>query len=79
MQIRVLIVPDGHAYHAQGVNVNFSAQGETAHDAKNNFITGLRETIKKRNLFQAAPTALLNPLMADSSVERWVCTLDDLD
>jgi hypothetical protein len=41
----VLIVPDGRAWFAQGLQVDYAAQGDSVDDAKEQFQKGLRATI----------------------------------
>lgn len=43
--LSVLIVPDGEFWFAQGLEINYGAQGNTIEDAQMNFQTGLLATI----------------------------------
>lgn len=43
--LSVLIVPDGDFWFAQGLELNYGAQGDTAEEAQANFQTGLLATI----------------------------------
>ena len=43
--IRVIIIPDGPSFFAQGVEVDCAAQGDTIEEVKNNFEDGLSATV----------------------------------
>jgi hypothetical protein len=43
--LSVLIVPDGDHWFAQGLEINYGAQGDTVQEAKENFQLGLLATI----------------------------------
>jgi len=43
--LRVLIVPDENTWFAQGVEIDYGAQGDTIAEAKKNFEHGFFETI----------------------------------
>jgi hypothetical protein len=43
--LRVLIVPDEKSWFAQGVEIDYGAQGDSVDDAKKNFERGFFETI----------------------------------
>jgi len=45
--LSVLIVPDGDFWFAQGIEINYGAQGDSAEDAKKNFQEGLVATINQ--------------------------------
>lgn len=45
--LSVLIVPDGAFWFAQGLEINYGAQGDTVEDAQSNFQQGLLATIKQ--------------------------------
>ena len=45
--LSVLIVPDGKFWFAQGLEINYGAQGDTVEEAKENFQNGLLATINK--------------------------------
>lgn len=45
--IRVVIVPDGKFYFAQGLEIDYAAQGATVEEVKSNFEVGLTETIEQ--------------------------------
>jgi hypothetical protein len=44
--LRVVVVPDGEAWFAQGLDVDFFAQGATPQEAEKNFAEGLQTMIK---------------------------------
>lgn len=46
INLRVLIQPDGKFWYAQGLEVDYGAQGSTAEEAKTHFQKGLAGTIK---------------------------------
>jgi hypothetical protein len=43
--LSVLIIPDGKFWFAQGLEINYGAQGDSEEDAKSNFQAGLLDTI----------------------------------
>ncbi|HUX65867.1 MAG TPA: hypothetical protein VMV31_00105 [Terriglobales bacterium] len=43
--LRVVIVQDGHAWIAHGLEIDYVSQGETIEEAKKNFEDGLRATV----------------------------------
>jgi hypothetical protein len=45
--IRVLICPDGDCWFAQGVEIDYAAQGASIEDVKKRFEVGLRATIEE--------------------------------
>lgn len=45
--LSVLIVPDEDCWFAQGLEINYGAQGDTIEDAKKNFQRGLLATIRQ--------------------------------
>lgn len=45
LDLRVVIVPDGSAWFAQGLDIDYAVQGETLDDAKSNFQSGLAATV----------------------------------
>ncbi|HME11013.1 MAG TPA: hypothetical protein VKG25_28420 [Bryobacteraceae bacterium] len=44
--LSVLIVPDGESWFAQGLEINYGAQGSTPEDAQENFQQGLLATVR---------------------------------
>jgi len=75
--IRVVIVPDGPAWFAQGIDIDYASQGATVEEAKTNFEKGLRATIDQhlrvyrhiRGILQLAPPEILANLLIDSSAQ----------
>jgi len=45
--VRVIIVPDGKSFFAQGLEIDYAAQGPTVDRAKENFEKGFRATIQQ--------------------------------
>jgi hypothetical protein len=75
--LRVVIVPDDGSWFAQGLDIDYAAQGEDIEEAKANFARGLRATINqhiqlygniKRLLKPAAPE-ICRDLLLDGSAE----------
>lgn len=72
--LRVIIVPDGSAFFAQGLEIDFAAQGATVENAKQNFEIGLHATIDQHiriyghinALLQPAPRKVWKELITDS-------------
>jgi hypothetical protein len=66
-KLSVLIVPDGDFWFAQGLEINYGAQGTSKADAQKNFQKGLLATIKQHirvhgnieRLLQFAPDRVL--------------------
>jgi hypothetical protein len=74
--IRVLICPDGPAWFAQGIDIDYAAQGNTLDDVKLRFQEGLRATIEQnlktydtieRLLAFAPPSVLLQMIRSKSA------------
>ena len=65
--LSVLIVPDEEFWFAQGIEINYGAQGDSEEDAKSNFEAGLLDTIclhlrvhgHIKNLLKFAPSRVL--------------------
>jgi hypothetical protein len=76
--IRVIIVPDGSAFFAQGLEIDFVSQGSTVEQAKKNFEIGLQATIEQHikiyghinGLLQPAPASVWKELIADKVAMR---------
>jgi hypothetical protein len=45
--IRVLLLPDGDGWFAQGLEIDYGAQGDTIEDAKTQFEHGLEATVEE--------------------------------
>ena len=66
--IRVLLLPDGGAWFAQGLEIDYAAQGETLEEAKKEFEDGLEAMVQEhirvhgniRKLLQVAPNEMWN-------------------
>jgi hypothetical protein len=75
--IRVIIVPDGASWFAQGVDIDYAAQGESVDDAKANFERGLRATIDQhlkvygtiKGILECAAPEILGNLVIESSAQ----------
>jgi hypothetical protein len=73
--IRVIIVPDGAAFFAQGLEIDYAAQGSTVSEVKNNFEVGLEATIQQhlknygniKNLLQPAPASVWQELVPEKT------------
>jgi hypothetical protein len=65
--LSVLVVPDEQFWFAQGIEINYGAQGATAEEAKENFQSGLLATIHQHlkvhghinNILKFAPDEIL--------------------
>ena len=62
--IRVIIVPDGAAFFAQGLEIDYAAQGSTVDETKRNFEIGLEDTIQHHLTIYGSIKALLQPAPA---------------
>jgi hypothetical protein len=75
--LRVVIVPDGPAWFAQGIDLDYAAQGDTVEEAKGNFEKGLGATIDQHlkayrtisGILKVAEPELLAHLLVDSSAQ----------
>ena len=64
--IRVLLLPDGNAWFAQGLEIDYAAQGETLEEAKKEFEDGLEAMVQEhlrvhghiKKLLQVAPNEM---------------------
>lgn len=73
--IRVIIVPDGAAYFAQGLEIDYAAQGSTIDEVKKNFEVGLEATIQQhlkiygniKGILQPAPSAVWQELVPEKT------------
>jgi hypothetical protein len=71
--IRVIIVADGAAFFAQGLEIDYAAQGATITEVKRNFEIGLEATIEQhlkiygniKRLLQPAPLAVWQELVPE--------------
>ena len=78
--LSVLIVPDDKFWFAQGLEINYGAQGDTVAEAQENFQTGLLATIKQHlrihgnieKLLKFAPSEILKEAAQHkSSIKRF--------
>jgi hypothetical protein len=73
--IRVIIIPDGAAYFAQGLEIDYAAQGSTVDEVKKNFEVGLEATIQQhlkiygniKGILQPAPPAVWQELVPEKT------------
>ena len=73
--LRVVLVPDGDVWFAQGLEIDYAAQGVSEADAKKQFENGLTSTIEEhlrvygtiKNLLKIAPQAVWNELLYDAT------------
>ncbi len=63
--IKVLIVPDGEYWFAQGLEIDYSAQGDSVQAAQANFEIGLEATIEDHLRVNGDIKRLLAPAPAD--------------
>src|ERR1700678_4494935 len=63
--IRVIIVPDGAAYFAQGLEIDYAAQGSTVDEVKKNFEVGLEATIQQHLKIYGNIKGILQPAPPD--------------
>jgi hypothetical protein len=66
--IRVIIVPDGDAYFAQAIEIDYAAQGATVKEVKKHFEVGLESTIEQHLRIYGTIKELLKP----APVEAWL-------
>ena len=78
--LRVLIVPDGKHWYAQGLEIDYGAQGDSIEDAQRNFERGLFSTIDLNlringnidSLLRFAPSSVLREAKANKdSIKRY--------
>ena len=73
--IRVIIVPDGAAFFAQGLEIDYAAQGSSVDEVKSNFEVGLEATVDQhlkiygniKGLLQPAPAAIWQELVPEKT------------
>jgi hypothetical protein len=76
--IRVIIVPDGSAFFAQGLEIDYAAQGASIAEVKQNFEIGLEATIEQhlkiygniKSLLQPAPPAVWQEFVREKTALR---------
>jgi len=57
--LRVVLVPDGEAWFAQGLEIDYAVQGTSEEDVKRNFEYGLEATINQHLLIHGTIEGLL--------------------
>ena len=80
--LRVVLVPDGDVWFAQGLEIDYAAQGNTEADARKQFENGLTSTIQEhlriygtiQKLLKVAPQSVWNELLYDSGAQRKLYT-----
>ena len=73
--LRVVLVPDGDVWFAQGLEIDYAAQGANEEDAKRQFENGLTSTIQEHlrvhgtinKLLKIAPQSVWHELLYDPS------------
>jgi hypothetical protein len=76
--LRVMLVHEDGCWFAQGLEIDYSAQGKTMDEAKNNFALGLKLTIREHlkmyggidRLLFAAPPDVWNEFATGVAVQR---------
>lgn len=70
--LRVLLVAEGEHWHAQGLEIDYMAQGSTIDEAKVNFETGFLVTIEENLRVHGS----IEPLLNVAPPEVWKDLLD---
>lgn len=73
--LRVVLVPDGDVWFAQGLEIDYASQGSDEEDAKKQFEHGLTSTIEEhlrvygtiQKLLKVAPQSVWHELLYDAS------------
>ena len=73
--LRVIIVPDGDFWFAQGLEIDYAAQGSTVENARKQFEDGLTATVEEHlrvhgnieKLLEVAPTEVWKDLLLNTS------------
>lgn len=75
--IRVIILPDGKFWFAQGLEIDYGAQGDSIEDAKENFQQGFSATINLNlqngtieKIRRFAPPEILQEILGEASRHR---------
>ena len=63
--LRVMLVHENGSWFAQGMEIDYSSQGETVEEAKDNFARGLKLTIREHLKKYGGIDRLLAPAPAD--------------
>jgi len=77
-ELRVVLVPDGDFWFAQGLEIDYAVQGASEKDAKKKFETGLEATIEQHlkihgtieGLLKVAPPEVWKEFLGDPSGKR---------
>jgi hypothetical protein len=75
--LRVVLVPDGDVWFAQGLEIDYAAQGANKEDAKTQFENGLLSTIQEhlhvygniKGMLRVAPQAVWHELLYERNAE----------
>lgn len=65
--LRVLITRDGAAWSAQGLEIDYTAQGDSVEEAKERFANGLRATVREHLRI----VGTIEPLLQVAPSEFW--------
>ncbi len=76
--LRVVIVPDGNFWFAQGLEIDYAEQGDSVEDVKTKFENGLHATIDQhlkihgsiKKLLRVAPTEVWTEVLEDPSAYK---------
>jgi hypothetical protein len=71
--IRVIIVPDGDAFFAQAIEIDYAAQGASVKEVKKHFEIGLESTIEQHLRIYGTIKELLHP----APVAAWLDLLPE--
>jgi hypothetical protein len=75
--LRVVLVPDGDVWFAQGLEIDYAAQGANKEDAKTQFENGLMSTIQEhlrvygtiKGMLRIAPQSVWRELLYERNAE----------
>jgi len=75
--LRVVIIPDGDAWFAQGLEIDYAVQGSSVEDSKKQFEDGLAATIQEHlriygtieKLLEVAPTEVWKSVLLSPSAK----------
>jgi uridine kinase len=76
--LRVVVVPDGKHWFAQGLEIDYAEQGDSLESAKENFEKGLALTIQEHimikgnieGLLKQAPPEYWKPILRDPAADK---------
>jgi len=77
-RLRVALMRDGNAWVAQGLEIDYAAEGDSIEEVKRQFQTGLMLTLREnvrvfghiKNVLRAVPSDVWNTLLADSVLRQ---------